>query len=130
VLRTIEPSSVKSVALSGTYLVVLTKTRSLDLYGAHSGALQKTLPVRGNPRRAVGSLAVYHHLAVYTVGGELRALDLRTTKDRRLATMSNGIAAARIDSFGVIYAGNRPNGGAGAGTLVYLPLARVSAALR
>jgi hypothetical protein len=44
--------------------------------------------------------------------------------------MSHGVTLARIDLFGVVYAGNRPNGGASGGTLGFLPLARVTAALR
>ena len=119
------PPSALDVALAGKYLLVLTKTRTLELYDSRTGAHRKTLLVsgRGTPQ----NLDVQATLAVYTVGRELHVLNLATRRDGVLAKPSRGIDFAQIEAPGVVYAGNVPNAGAGAGTLVYVPLARVAA---
>jgi hypothetical protein len=67
-LWTVTPTSAQQVALQGTYLVVLTKTRTLAIYNSHTGSLVKTLPVRG---RSPQNLDVQANVAIYTVAREL-----------------------------------------------------------
>jgi hypothetical protein len=120
-LRTVSPSSAEAVALSGQNLVVLTRTRTLRVYNAHTGALRKTYPVQGS--KAPGNLDVQGKVAIYTMGPSVHAVNLSSGKDRAVGTLRRGdVALARIDSEGLAYAGNK--------TLVFLPLSRVSAAVR
>jgi hypothetical protein len=127
-LRTVNTTSAEAVALNGKNLVVVTKTpRKLGLYDARTGSLRKTFSVHGTvqPR----NLGVQGHVAVYSVGSSLHAVNLSTAKDRVVAQLNGGIYLARIDSAGLAYAGNGFGANYGKGTLVFLPLARVNAAV-
>jgi hypothetical protein len=125
-LRKVTPTSAQQVALQGSYLVVLTKTRTLAVYNSNTGSLLRTLPVRGvSPR----NLDVQGSLAIYTVGRDLHVANLKTGKDRVLATMSHGIRFAQIEAPGVVYAGNLRHGTKTLGTLTYVPFARATAAV-
>ena len=67
-LRKIVPSSAKEVALSGDRLVVLTETKTFEVYNWRTGALSHTWPVAAKtPRLQAGHLAVYGELATYSV---------------------------------------------------------------
>lgn len=124
-LRTVAPSSAAAAALSGHNLVVLTRARTLELYYAPSGSRSMTffLPGSQTPR----NLDVQGEIAIYSVGGSVHALDLGSRKDRVIGTLGGGIGFARISSAGVVYSNNRL---AAKGTLVFVPLRRVAAALR
>ncbi|HEY1563337.1 MAG TPA: hypothetical protein VGF72_01490, partial [Gaiellaceae bacterium] len=123
-LRTVAPSSATAVALSGHNLVVLTKERTLELYYAPSGSPSRTFFLRGSqtPR----NLDVRGEIAIYSVGGAVHALDLGSGKDRVIGKLGGGIGFARISSAGVVYSNNRL---ASRGTLVFVPLRRVTAAV-
>jgi hypothetical protein len=124
-LRTMAtPPTTTSVALSGHNLVVLTSTRELQLYYAPSGSPSKTFFARGSG--ALGNLDVHGEIAIYSAGGSLHALDLGSGKDRVVGKLGRGIGLARIGSAGVVYS-NSPY--ASKGTLVFLPFARVAAAV-
>jgi hypothetical protein len=125
-LRAVTPTSAQQVALQGNYLVVLTKTRTLAVYNSHTGSLLKTLLTRG---RSPQNLDVQSNVAIYTVARELHVVQLKTGKDKVLATMSHGIKFAEIEAPGVVYAGNFRQGTKYLGTLTYLPFARVAAAV-
>ena len=125
-LWTATPTSAQQVAVQGNYLVVLTKTRTLAVYDSHTGSLLKTLAVRG---RSPQNLDVQANVAVYTAGRELHVVNLKTGRDRVLATMSHGIEFGQIEAAGVVYAGNVPQGTKVLGTLAYVPFARVAAAV-
>ena len=125
-LLTVTPPSPVEVALAGNYLLVLTKTRTLELYDARTGAHRKTLPVRGGRGTArepgpEGDAGRVH--------GRPRAprREPGDPERQRAPRMSRGIEFAQIEAPGVVYAGNVPNAGAGTGTLVYVPFARVAA---
>jgi len=126
-LRTVTPPSAKSVALSGHALVVLTKTRTLDLYYAPNGTLSKTCPVHGSG--APQNLDVQGDIAIYSVGDSVHAQALGDCKDRVVGTLQGRVAFAHIDSAGLAYAGNGIRKTFGKGTLVFVPLARVEAAV-
>ena len=51
-LRTVTPGSVREIALQGDALAVLTKTKTLELYSAHTGASIGTWPVPGGAANA------------------------------------------------------------------------------
>ncbi|HEY1564746.1 MAG TPA: hypothetical protein VGF72_08695 [Gaiellaceae bacterium] len=123
-LRTVAPSSTTAVALSGHNLVVLTKERTLELYYAPSGSPSRTFFLRGSqtPR----NLDVQGEIAIYSVGGAVHALDLGSGKDRVIGKLGGGIGFARISSAGVVYSNIRV---ASRGTLVFVPLRRVTAAV-
>jgi hypothetical protein len=126
-LRSVSPSSVKTAALSGHRLVVLTKTRTLELYSTKTGALQKTLVAHG--AKAPANLDLQDNVAIYTTGGFVRAVNLSTGKDRQIGKLRGSIAFAHIDGAGVAYAGNGIRATYGKGTLVFVPMARVKAAV-
>jgi hypothetical protein len=124
------PPSAEAVALQGDRLVVGTKTQQLLLYDARTGALRKSLPARGeaaNPR----NLDVQGKIAIYTTGnaGELHAVNLSTGRDRVIAKPHGGVVLAQIDTTGLAYAGNGFGAHYGKGTLVFLPFAKVKAAV-
>jgi hypothetical protein len=123
-LRTVSPSSAEEVALSGHNLVVLTRTRTLELYNTQTGNRRKTLSVHGNKP---GNLDVQGKVAIYTTGSSVHAVNLSSRKDRVIGTLRGGVELARIDSAGVTYTSSRfsPKGA----TLVFLPLKQVAAAV-
>lgn len=127
-LLSVTPPSVREVALTGTYLVTLTKARTLEVYDAARGTHRKTLRTRGAALPA--NLDVSNGVAVYTAGRELHGASLTTGKDRVLATMSRGIKFAQLEPAGAVYAGNVFSRGRTLGTLTFVPFARVAAALR
>jgi hypothetical protein len=129
-LLTVSPPSAEAVALSGSNLVVLTKTRTLELYNARTGAHRKTLPVHRRKRRPAGNLDVQGNIAIYTTGTAVHAVNLSTGKDRVVGQLRSSIAVACVGSSGLVYAGNGYGKTFGKGTLVFVPMARVTAAVR
>jgi len=123
------PANTEVVALRGKNLLVGTKTQQLQLYNAHTGSLRKTFSARSN--RPPRNLDVQGNVAIYTTGnaGVLHAVNLSTGKDRVIAERHGGIEFAHIDSAGLAYAGNGFGTNYGKGTLVFLPLAKVRAAV-
>lgn len=130
----------RAVALSGRNLVVLELGGKLDVFDSHSGALRKTFTLHGNPK-LLEALAVHGNVAVYSKPvrfktgavsmGAIHAINLSTGKDRLVGTLNGAINLAQIGSAGLVYASN----GYGAfkfgnGTLVFMPFARVAAAVR
>ncbi len=128
-LLTVSPPSAEAAALSGKNLVVLTKTKTLELYNAGTGAHRRTLPVHLKKKRPAGNLGVQGHVAIYTTGTTLHAVNLSTGKDRVVAQLRSSIDLARIGSSGLVYAGNGFGKTYGHGTLVFEPLARIKAAV-
>jgi hypothetical protein len=124
-LRTVTPSSARDVALNKHALVVLTKTRTLELYYAPSGSPSRTCPVHGTGTPQ--NLDVHGEVAIYSVGDSVHAQDLGSCKDRVIGKLPNRVAFAQIDSAGLVYAANGTRKAFGTSTLVFVPLARVKA---
>jgi hypothetical protein len=124
-LRTIAPSSLAAVALSPDRLVVLTKTRMLEVYDAASGALLRTASVPGGAT----NLDADSGIAVFSVSRTLYGVQLTTGKQVVLATGKRRIVAARIDSSGVVFAFNTVRGSRSIGNLAFLPRPSVQAAV-
>jgi hypothetical protein len=123
-LRTIAPSSAEAVALSGHNLVVLTRSRTLELYNTQTGNRRKTLPAHGSARTPV-NLDVQGNIAIYTTGS-LHAVNLSSGKDRAIGSLRGGVGLARMSTAGVAYGTGRFRS---KGTLVFLPWARVAASV-
>jgi hypothetical protein len=126
VLLTVTRPSAAAVALSGHNLVVLTKARKLAVYDTRTATLRKTLSVHG---KGPQNLDLQGNIAIYTIGSSVRAVNLSSGKDRTVGTLTNRIAFARIDRAGLAFAGNGTGKTFGKGTLVFVPMARVAAAV-
>jgi hypothetical protein len=120
---TIRPSSLASLALRKDYLVVLTKTKSLEVYNSRTGAFVRRFSVPGGAR----NLDVYGGIAVFSVYRTLYGLQLTTGKRAVLATPSRAVFAAQIEASGVVYAYNTVRGTRSIGNLVFVPFASVRA---
>lgn len=123
-LVTVNPPNAEAVALRGKNLVVITKTRQLELYNAHTGSLRKTFSVGGTKRPS--NLDVQGNIAIYTVGSGLHTVNLSSGKDRIFTQLRGGPILARIDSAGLVYAVYRYEYRPGT-RLAFVPFARVAA---
>jgi hypothetical protein len=128
-LTTVDTPNAEAVALKGKSLLVGTKTRQLELYNAHTGSLRKTFSARSN--RQPQNLDIQGNIAIYTTGsaGVLHAVNLSTGKDQVIAERHGGVEFAHIDGAGLVYAGNGSGTNYGKGTLVFVPFAKVAAAV-
>jgi hypothetical protein len=118
----VAPESAKEVALRGNDLLVLTKTRRLVIYGARSGALVRSWPVRAG----AATLDTYAGLAVYAdhpkFSGQrfkVHVLKLATGKDVVVGAGTYEGRPSRdiqLEAPGLVYAKN-PS------TLVFIPRA-------
>lgn len=123
---TVSPPSPQAVALSGKNLVVLSKSRKLEVYDAQTGALRQTLSLKG---KGPQNLDAQGNIATYTSGSSVRAISLASGKDSALGKLDDRIAFARISSAGLAYAANGVRASFGKSTLAFVPLARVKAAV-
>jgi hypothetical protein len=123
------PPNTVAVALQGKSLVVATKTRQLELYNAQTGSRRRTLSAGGSKQPR--NLDVQGNIAIYTTGtsGVLHAVNLSSGKDRTVAEPHGGVYLAQMDGTGLVYTDNGFGRNFGRGTLVFLPLARVKAAV-
>lgn len=120
------------IALSGTYLAVLTVEPRLELYNWRTGALihSRAVPVGAGHLVLSGQIAAYL-VTHYTVSLTLHVVQARTGRDvvlgRFKARSRSGFADVDIDALGLVYAAYRtpPN----SETLVFVPMARVKTAL-
>jgi hypothetical protein len=128
-LLSVNPSDAEAIALRGQDLIVGTKTQQLQLYNARTGSLRRTFSTRSTkPPR---NLDVQGNIAIYTTGsaGVLHALNLSSGKDSVIAERHGGVLFAHMDSAGLVYAGNGSGTNYGKGTVVFVPMARVKAAV-
>jgi WD40 repeat protein len=128
VLMTLPPASAKEAALDGKNLVVVSETRQLQVYDSSTGSLKKTLPTHG---RGLHNLDVQGNIAIYTTGPSVRAVNLSSGKTRAVVTLGkhSEILFARISSAGMAYALNSLRAFFGKGTLGFVPMARLKAAV-
>jgi hypothetical protein len=124
-LRAITPSSVKEIALRQDFLVVLTKTKALEIYNANTGSLVNTWPVSA----AAGHLDVHSGIAVYSAGRGLHAVRLMTGKDVVVATAKRSIQGDEIEAPGAVYSFNTVRGARDIGNVAFVPMTRVIAAV-
>jgi hypothetical protein len=128
VLMTLPPGSAKEAALSGKNLVVVSKTRQLQVYDAGSGSLKKTFATHGT---GLHNLDVQGNIAIYTTGPRVRAVNLSSGKTSAVVALGKGheILFARIGSAGLAYAVNGVRVFFGKGTLGFVPMDRIKAAV-
>lgn len=126
VLMTLPPATAQEAALSGNNLVVVTKTRQLQVYDVRRGSLEKTLATHGT---GLHNLDVQGNIAIYTTGKSVRAANLSSGKTRAVGTLGNRVAFARISNAGLAYAANGTRKAFGTSTLVFVPMARLKAAV-
>jgi hypothetical protein len=128
-LFSVNPSGAEAVALRGQNLLVGTKTQQLQLYNAQTGSLRRTFSTRSTKQPR--NLDVQGNIAIYTTGsaGVLHALNLSSGRDSVIAERHGGVLLAHIDSAGLVYAGNGSGTNSGKGTVVFVPLAQVKAAV-
>src|SRR5262249_42884516 len=112
---TIEPSSARQVALRGDRVVVLTRTRTLEIFNSHSGAFVRRWPVVAGASR----LDVSAGTAVYAVGRNVHALRLTDGRDVVVATAPRAVEALAIESAGLVYAYNTVRGIRDIGNLAF-----------
>jgi len=132
-LREIAPRTADEVALSGKQLVVLTETKTLEVYDWTTGTLLHTWPVAvSTPALKPGHLAVSGQLAVYSVdprrsaARKLHVVRLTTGKDVVLATARGSgywSRDAALNAHGLVYATNYRDHA----TLVFVPTAKLLA---
>lgn len=138
-LLNVSPPSARAVAVSGRNLVILEDDGTLAVYDSGTGSLRKTFHLQGSPEnlRALavhGSIAVYSKPVRFKTGavseGAVHAINLATGKDRVVGRLGGAIPLASIDSAGLVYASNLYGASKfGNGTVVFLPLAKVAAAV-
>jgi len=125
VLLTVAPSSARDVALRKDYIVVLTRTKTIEIFNSRTGAAVRSWPVAAGASR----LDVHSGVAVYAVGRTVHALRLSDGADRVVATAPRGIEGLEIEAPGVVYAYNTVKGTKDVGNLAFVPLAKVDALL-
>ncbi len=138
-LREITPSSAKELAFGGGRVVVLTDTKTLEVYDAGTGALLHTWPVATTTSYAqAGHLSAYGRIGVYLVdarymSARLHIVDLGTGRETVLSASEHlGSPDAVVGRIGLVYAVNHWYGGAQprqTGTLVFLSTNRVLAGI-
>ena len=126
-LLEVKPSSPKEIALRGNDLLVLTNTRTLEIYDSRSGAHLRSWPV---PRGAAtldayGGVAVYADLPTYS--GQRFKVHVLRVKTGRDAVVGTGTdegprRVVQIEAPGLVYAKN-PH------TLVFIALEPLLAAV-
>jgi hypothetical protein len=125
-LLTIRPTSAHEIALRKDYLVVLTATKTIEVYNSHTGVLLKRWPVAAGASR----LDVHSGIAVYAVGRTVFEVRLTDGRDAPLATAPRAIEGLEIEAPGVVYAYNTFKGLQDVGNLAFVPLRQATSLLR
>lgn len=144
-LREIVPSAAREVALTGDRLVVLTETKTLEVYAWKTGTLLHTWPIaKTTPRLHAGHLAAYGQLATYSVdprqasSRSVHVISLATGKDVVIGTGRSGSLGyygrdAAMSARGLVYVVTyHEHGRLGTpqhGRLVFVPTAKLLAAV-
>jgi hypothetical protein len=124
-LLTVTPSSAREVALRKDYLLVLTRSRTIEIFNARTGAPVRTLRV------AAGAVKLDAHsgIAVYAVGRTVHVLRLADGKDAVLATPPRAVVALEVEASGIAYAYNTVKGIKALGNLAFVPMRRATSVL-
>jgi hypothetical protein len=124
-LRTVAPSSIQEVALRKDYLVVLTRTKTLQIFNANTGVEVRSWPVASGAAR----LDVHAGIAVYAVGRTVHILRLSDGRDAVVTTAPRAIDALELEAPGIVYAYNTIKGVKEVGNLAFVPLAKATSIL-
>jgi len=124
-LLTVSPSSAREVALRQDYIVVLTRTRTIEIFNARTGVPVRTLPVAPGASK----LDVHSGTAAYAVGRTVHILRLADGRDAVLATAPRAIQGLEIEAPGVAYAYNTVKGIKDVGNLAFVPMSKATSLL-
>jgi hypothetical protein len=124
-LLTVAPSSARQVVLRKDYIVVLTRTKTVEIFNSRTGAPVRTLPVAAGARQ----LDVHSGIAVYAVGRNVHVLRLGDGATDVIARAPRAIEGLQIEAPGIVYAYNTVRGLNEVGNLAFVPLAKVNATL-
>ena len=124
-LLTVTPSSAREVALGKDYVVVLTRTKSTEIFDARTGAAVRTLPVAAGASK----LDVYGGVAAYAAGRAVHVVRLLDGKEVALATAPRAIAGLEIEAPGIVYAYNTVRGLEDVGNLAFVPMGTATSLL-
>lgn len=124
-LRTVAPSSARAVALRQDYLLVLTRTRTIEIFNAKTGAPVRALRVAAGAAK----LDAHSGIAAYAVGRTVHILRLADGKDTVLATAPRAITALQVEAPGIAYAYNTVRGTRDVGNLAFVPMRRATSVL-
>jgi hypothetical protein len=124
-LLTAAPSSAREVALRKDYIVVLTRTKTLEIFNARTGAAVRVLPVAAGATK----LDVYAGIAAYAVGRVVHVLRLADGRDTVLAIAPRAIAGLVIEAPGIACAYNTVRGIRDVGNLAFVPMRRATSLL-
>ena len=124
-IHVVTPSSAKEIALRKDYLLVLTKTRTLEIYNSRTGAFIRQWPVAAG----AAHLDLYAGIAVYATWRTLHAIQLTTGRDVAIASLKRAVVADGIEAPGVVYAYDTVRGIRDFGNLVFVPMRAVALAV-
>ena len=125
VLLTVEPSSAREAALRRDSIVVLTRTKTIEIFNSKTGVAVKTWPVAAG----AAQLDVHSGIVAYAVGRRVHVLRLADGKDAVLATAPRAIADLEIEAPGIVYAYNTVKGIKDVGNLAFVPLSKATSLL-
>ena len=125
VLLTVTPSSARQVVLRKDYIVVLTRTKTIEIFNSRTGAPVRSWPVAAG----AGELDVHSGVAVYAVGRSVYVLRLTDGATGVIATAPRAVESLQIEAPGIVYAYNTVKGISDVGNLAFVPLAKVNAVL-
>lgn len=117
-LRTVRPNSAVEVALRGDFLLVLTKSGTVDVFNSHSGRKLRTWRVAAG----AAGLDVAAGLAAYAAGSHVHVVRLATGKSVFGTNARAPVSAVQLEPAGLAYAfgrGDRP------AKIVFVPLRRL-----
>jgi hypothetical protein len=137
--REITPSSAKEIAFGGGRVVVLTGTKTIEVYDAGTGEQLHTwrIPV-SQPYLQPGHLSAYGRIGVFVVDARfltsrLHVVDLASGKEVVLPAREHGVRDAVVGPLGLVYAVNKIDFGVKppkrTGTFVFLSTKRVLAGI-
>ncbi len=125
VLLTVAPSSARQVVLRKDYVVVLTRTKTIEIFNSRTGASVGSWPVAAG----ASQLDVHSGVAVYAVGRNVHVLHLTDGATGVIAVAPRAVAGLQIEAPGIVYAYNTVKGIRDVGNLAFVPLAKVNAVL-
>jgi hypothetical protein len=125
VILTVSPSSARQVVLRKDYIVVLTRTKTIEIFNSRTGAAVRTLPVAAG----ASQLDVHSGIAVYAVGRNVHILRLSDGATGVIARAPRAIESLQIEAPGIVYAYNTVKGTSDVGNLAFVPIAKVNASL-
>jgi hypothetical protein len=120
-LRTIGVEPAKEIALTGNRLVVLAKSRRIQVYSARTGQADAG---RAVPAGA-GHLEAADGVAVYAVGTKLHAFRLGSGRDTIAATAPKPLVDVAASSRAVVYAYDTFTRNRDIGTVVAIPTGKI-----